>query len=90
MSKQLQEEGGVPTGGAVPTPEPPQTKGVRSLSAGPRDKFVYLAVSPRVARMIKTALIVDNEGPRSDDRSGDDIAIIEQVIYELDGQIKGT
>jgi hypothetical protein len=52
------------------------------------DKLVILAVSPRLAQVVKAALIVESEGPRSDDRSPEEIQMIADVIAEIDSQLE--
>lgn len=51
------------------------------------EKMVVLAVSPRLAKIVKMAMIVESEGPRSDDRDEWEIEAIESVITEIDSQM---
>lgn len=50
---------------------------------------VVLAVSPRAAGLIKVALAIESEGPRRDDHSEEEIGVLENVVAEIDLQLKG-
>lgn len=49
-------------------------------------RTIYLGLSPKAAEKVKTALVIEVEGPRSDDLSKDEIEILEKVIAEITSQ----